>query len=186
MVNSLTTEELKVWLAPAGTLGSELATLGTEITSLYTNYDRSGLERDMTSQAVGSGGFIDVMSTISQGEISVDLTATNDDDRALFSKIDAGTIPTGMIAFQYGTGTNAMWSAYNNCTGNVEFDHASDAELKGSLTLKFSPANKNGYWNMASYSGAVITDTTNGLKNTTQTTFKGVTRNSSWVEEPES
>lgn len=181
MVNSLTTEELKIWVAPAGTLGASLAGSGTDISSLYTNYDRSGLERDMTSQAVGSGGFIDVISSLSQGEITIDLTATDDTDKDLFAQLDAGTIDVGMIAFQYGTLTDAMWSAYNNCTGNVEFDHSSDGELKGTLTLKFSPADKTGKFNMAYYTGAEIDDETNGLLITTTTTFKGVTRNSSWV-----
>lgn len=182
MVNTLTTEGLKIWVAPSGTLGAALSASGTEITSLYTNYSRSGLERDFDSTPVGNGGFIDVIKTLTQGELTIDLTATDDTDKDLFHKLDSGDIDAGMIAFQYGTSTDAMWSAYNNCKQSIEFEHSSDSELKGTLTLKFSPASKLGNWNMASYTGAEIDDETNGLLATTTTTFEKVTKDTSWSE----
>lgn len=121
-------------------------------------YSKSGLERDTQSDP-HFGGFVDKEQSLTQGEISFEVTPSLEDaDRwaamAYYSHSAGvytvnGDVSDKAVFIQAGNTTAGYSSVcFNNCNVTMlDFSHNADDVRTGSLNLKFSPEDMDGISN---------------------------------------
>lgn len=146
--------EVSVYIAPAGTVGSALAT-SDAVTTEISNFSLSGGSKDITSEPFFGGAFIDKESPREQYEISFDVYVSYDNAvrwEALLmggnlestSASSDGESDSFRVFIEATDGTDYKTMAMDNCQAvTFEPEMASDDYMKGTLTLKFSPTNSS-------------------------------------------
>jgi len=144
MANAINYDECQVYIAPADTDGSALAS--SDVASSHiTNFKESGGEKDVESQPTFGGGNIDIEKPRAQFEVSFDMIYLWDDA----DKFDEYRFGTGLTSATDGTakaiflawtdGTNEYVRAYNNAlVTSLEPEQDAGEYMKGTIVFKLS------------------------------------------------
>lgn len=173
--DSLSGDNVTIWFAPAGTVGSDLSADGTEFQSFISAFNESGGEKDIETQPVfsdtGIHGQVVRKKPRALKEVTFDIVLRHNSKIINFKTIEnGGTIGAdgagadyvvGMLVIQQTDGTNYYYQAFNNVQATVfDTEFQSDEEWKGTLTFKLAPATPAGVSNIVSGDADVTTDLT--------------------------
>ena len=181
MANTLNKDNVKIWIAPAGTVGADFDTAGTLISGYVTSMGDSGFGADFEQIDVAGGNVAGEQSR-AMIESSLDIVLTDGVDRDTFHQIKMGEFDLGMIALQKDIdGTDFLWEAINNVKApNFEGDFSMDGNWEGTLTLSATAFDENGNHNW-DYGTTDIENATTGLVAAkSRTLADGTTRTNSW------
>lgn len=182
MANTLNKDNVKIWIAPAGTVGADLSDDATIISGYVTGFSDSGFGADFEQIDV-AGGNVSGEQSRAMIEGSLDIVLTDGVDRDTFHQIKMGEFDFGMIAIQKNIdGTKYLWEAINNVKSpNFEGDFAMDGNWEGTLSFNSTAFDERGYHNW-DYGTTDIEHVTTGLvAGNSRTLADGVTtRLNSW------
>lgn len=181
MANALNKDKVKVWLAPAGTVGSGLSGSSKVISGFVTNIAPTGFEKQFEQIDV-AGGNVTSNPPVTALEISMDIVLNDSADRDLFNQIKMGEYDLGMVAVQKQIDTDDfLWEAVNNVSGsNFEGSFSMDGNWEGTLTTSAAAFDESGNHNW-DYGTTDIENATTGLVAAKERTLAdSTTRTNSW------
>lgn len=169
--NALFSKGVKIYFAPSDTVGADLAANGAEFQSFITNFNESGGENDVESEAVMGGGFVDMEKPQEQKEVEFEVLMRHNDRITDFKTIESGGLieadgvgpdfRVGMLAIEVKNGNSTYYQAYNNVRAVVfDTDFSADDAWRGTLRFKLSPNDPDGNPNLAFGKDAIATDLT--------------------------
>lgn len=182
MAKTLNKDNVKIWLAPANTVGSEFSTSADVISGFVTSFSSSGFGQDIEQIDV-AGGNVTAAQPREVIEATMEIVLTDDTDRDLFNQIKMGEYDLGVVAVQkHIGGTDYLWEAVNNVSSSTfEGEFSMDGQWEGTLTIKTTAFDENGKHNW-DYGKTDIENATTGLVAAkSRTLADGTSRTNSWT-----
>jgi hypothetical protein len=181
MANVLNKDKVKVWFAPANTVGSDLSANGKVTSGFITSFSDTGFQKAIEQVDV-MGGAVAAEQPATAIEPSFDVVFTDGADRDYMFKIKMGEVEVGTIVIQKQiNATDYLWLAFNNTGGvNLEGDFAADGNWTGTLAFTTTAFTDDGKHNW-DYGTTDVENATTGLvSGNTRTLADATTRDNSW------
>lgn len=171
--DALSGDNVTIYFAPAGSVGSDLATDAVEYQSYIQAWNDGGGEENREDRYVfsdtGQHGTVTVNKAKSRIELEFDILLRHNTKIADFKKIAKGVgvvgaannEVVGMVAIQQTDGTNYYYQAWNNVEAvSFNTEHEAENEWKGTLKLTCAATTPTGVDNEAYNNANIVTDLT--------------------------
>lgn len=158
----LSGRRVKIWIEEADSTATDLSNL---YNNEATNFDVSGGEEDVESEAV-FGGFIDLEQPQAQFEISMDVVLRFGSNSTRWDALNNSTTKKMIcVEARDKAGTLFYWNAYNNVSIiNFDKEFEAEGEWRGTMTFKLSPTDADGNSNVQYGNAGTATDATDGVQ----------------------